>query len=394
MKAHHGALALLFSFACTSTNSGGGTNSGGTTGSDGGGATGGKTSSPDAAYVCPCPGGNCPTLEVLNQVLATPGGMGGWRPPVPSTVEGAVPFYSMQIGCGLRLVYEPGGTDAGYGYAFDLTTGALVGASVFNDVQFSGCGLFEYRWGDTSLFRMYLQGGMNCPDKVQCTANGDFSSYANWTCPSPSVDAGFDQAIDVARADAAKADRGTDASSTVVDTGSADHRRVDCTGTCTFTATYTLATDGFFAQLADSAILSPPQGYRHIGRFISDGGSISQIACAPTLPLCSAPGPVSVCDISQDLADSDVQQALAAPTPPFFGEDERGMDVNALSFMRDDGHGFLVGRTPCTTAACRAIPSGIARLVADLHALDAAAILSTECQSLDVSLNVAGKIGI
>jgi hypothetical protein len=178
MKAHHGVLALLFSFACSSTHSGK------IAGSDGGGATDGKTPSSDAAYVCPCPGGSCPTLEVLDQVLATPGGPGlATRPPVPSTVEGAVPFSRMQIGCGLRLVYQEGGTAAGYGYAFDLTTGSLVGASVFNDVAFSGCSLSEYRWGDTSLFRTYLQGGMNCPDQVQCVANGDPAVYANWTCP-------------------------------------------------------------------------------------------------------------------------------------------------------------------------------------------------------------------
>jgi hypothetical protein len=193
MKARREALALLFSFACTAANAGCGTNADNFTGSDGGGATDGKTSSPDMAYVCPCPGGNCPTLEVLNQVLATPGGPGvGTRPPVPSTAESAVPFLKMQMGCGLRLMYEEGGTNSGYGYAFDLTTGALVGASVFNDVQFSGCSSFEYGWGDTSLFRTYLQGGMNCPDKVQCTASGDPSVYANWTCPSSSTDAGSD----------------------------------------------------------------------------------------------------------------------------------------------------------------------------------------------------------
>jgi hypothetical protein len=100
MTAHHGVLALLFSFACSSTHSGK------ITGSDGGRATDGKTSSPDAAYVCPCSGGSCPTLEVLDQVLATPGGPGlATRPPVPSTVEGGVPFSRMQSGCGLRLVY-------------------------------------------------------------------------------------------------------------------------------------------------------------------------------------------------------------------------------------------------------------------------------------------------
>lgn len=183
------------------------------------------------------------------------------------------------------------------------------------------------------------------------------------------------------------------------DGGSIDQRRVDCTGSCAFAATYTVATDGFFAQHRDRAVLSPPLEYRHrYGIPSADGGP--NLECAPALPTCSDQGPVSACSISQDLADPDVQQALAQATAPFFGCDCRSGDANVFSFMRDDGHGFLVGSPDTTSLSCPlsgcrvtipVIPSGIARLMADLYSLDAAVILSAECLNLNVRLLVAGS---
>jgi hypothetical protein len=61
--------------------------------------------------------------------------------------------------------------------------------------------------------------------------------------------------------------------------------------------------------------------------------------------------------------------------------------------MRDDGHGFLVGQGTCASGdkSCVPVPPAIARLKADLQALDGALILSPECTALSVQLRTAGN---
>ena len=172
------------------------------------------------------------------------------------------------------------------------------------------------------------------------------------------------------------------------DTGGASARKVDCSGACTLTATYTVSTDGFFAGSTDKAVLAPPQAYQHLAYTYADAGG--SVMCAPAIASCSEGGPTSSCDIAQDLADPVVQAALAQSTPPFFGEDTRGMDGNAFSFKRDDGHGFEEEDGACVSAGCVPVPAAIARLKSDLQKLDGAAIVSPECTALNVHLVTAG----
>jgi hypothetical protein len=158
-----------------------------------------------------------------------------------------------------------------------------------------------------------------------------------------------------------------------------------------FEASYTISTDGFFASSRDRALIAPPLGYKHQAYVRGDGSTLSPVECAPALPACAAGGPVSACDIAQDLADPDVQAAFAQSTPPFFNEDSRGMDGEAFKLARADGRGFEMSRQPCTRDGCRPAPAGVQRLVDDLGRLDAAMILAPECQALNVPLQQAGK---
>ncbi|HXU82798.1 MAG TPA: hypothetical protein VN914_15465 [Polyangia bacterium] len=164
----------------------------------------------------------------------------------------------------------------------------------------------------------------------------------------------------------------------------ADPRVVNCQGACTVQASYTISTDGFFAGDRDRAFLEPPQVFRHR----APGTPV--VACAPQIPPCMLGGPVSMCDIGQDLLDDDVTGALAQARPPFFNEDLRGIDGEAFSFMRADGHGFEMSNRPCESKGCRPVPPGIQRLVNDLMLLDKAVIQTPECQALNVPLSVAG----
>jgi hypothetical protein len=169
-------------------------------------------------------------------------------------------------------------------------------------------------------------------------------------------------------------------------------RLVNCTGDCTFTATYTISTDGFFANSADKAVLSPAQAYQHLAYHYQDAGTLQSTSCAPAIPPCTGGDPVSACDIAQDLADPVVQAALAQATLPFYGRDDRPTDGTAFSFKRDDGHGFEVGAGSCGSAsACTPVPAAIARLKADLQKLDGALILTAECAALNAQLHVAGS---
>lgn len=175
---------------------------------------------------------------------------------------------------------------------------------------------------------------------------------------------------------------------------SALDRKVDCSGDCLFSEPYTIGTSGYFASNADTFYLAPTQGYMHSVLVIADGGTTAQVlSCGPAIPPCGGDaGVMSACDIAQDLADPVVQSALAQSSPVFFGADTRGTDGNAFKFSRSDGHGFLVGDGVCssTDKNC-AVPPAIARLKADLQALDGELIASPECQALGVRLKVAGN---
>ena len=138
------------------------------------------------------------------------------------------------------------------------------------------------------------------------------------------------------------------------DSDSATTRKVECSGNCAFTATYTVSTYGFFANTADKAVLSPAQAYEHLAYFYADASTttIASVMCTPTIPPCAEGGPVSACDIAQDLDDPVVQAALAQASPPFFGPNTRGTDGNAFTFMRADGHGFMEEDGACVSSTC------------------------------------------
>jgi hypothetical protein len=54
-----------------------------------------------------------------------------------------------------------------------------------------------------------------------------------------------------------------------------------------------------------------------------------------------------------------------------------------FQFVGLDGHGFLVGGTcPSTDATCVPPPDGVARLVADLRALDDQQLMDPACAAL------------
>ncbi len=176
------------------------------------------------------------------------------------------------------------------------------------------------------------------------------------------------------------------------DTSAATARKVDCSGACTFTATYTVSTDGFFSTATDKAVLSPPQAYQHLAYSSPDGGGmLRSVMCAPAIAPCANGGPISACDIAQDLADPVVQTAFAQSTPPFFGENTRGTDGDAFSFKRDDGRGFEEEDGACVSAGCVPVPAAIARLKSDLQKLDRASIVSPECTALNVHLLTVGN---
>ena len=86
--------------------------------------------------------------------------------------------------------------------------------------------------------------------------------------------------------------------------------------------------------------------------------------------------------IKNDLADADVQAALAMPTPPLYGGDTRPVDGTIFQFLRDDGRGFLMGRACGGATGCIDIPAGIAKLVADLRLLDTRQLMDPSCASL------------
>ena len=86
--------------------------------------------------------------------------------------------------------------------------------------------------------------------------------------------------------------------------------------------------------------------------------------------------------------DADVQDALSKPADPsmplIFGRDNRPVDSPIFRFSRGDGREFFVGG-PCPTGSatsCKAIPAGIARLEAELRALDQQQLADASCAAL------------
>jgi hypothetical protein len=102
----------------------------------------------------------------------------------------------------------------------------------------------------------------------------------------------------------------------------------------------------------------------------------------PAFPACGDPALIDISDIVRHLSDPDVVQAMAMATPPLYGQDERPGDGTMFQVLRGDGHGFLAGADCDTGEFCHGhVPAGIARLVADLKALDQHQLAAPTCAS-------------
>ena len=111
------------------------------------------------------------------------------------------------------------------------------------------------------------------------------------------------------------------------------------------------------------------------------------ISCNPPFPACGDAAALDVSDIMADILDPVVQKYLTSDPaqPPFLGFDLRPVDGTAFSFLRGDGHGFLVGQACGMSSSgsnCVPIPVAIDKLVKDLRALDEQQVRSSTCAAL------------
>ena len=85
---------------------------------------------------------------------------------------------------------------------------------------------------------------------------------------------------------------------------------------CTFDTTYRYGETGGNAIYEDQITLAPPASFTHLRKASARAGQ-PDLSCAPALPACGTAA-VDAADILRDLADADVQKALAASTPPIY----------------------------------------------------------------------------
>jgi hypothetical protein len=153
------------------------------------------------------------------------------------------------------------------------------------------------------------------------------------------------------------------------------------TPVCSFDTTYRFGMTGGHVIYEDRVTLSPPASYQHAR--IPVATDPPSLQCSPALPACNATDLIDVADVMRDIADADVQKALAMTTPPLYGVDSRPFDGSIFSFQRSDGRGFLAGsQCPNTSSSCIPLPAGITRLVATLRALDEQQLKDPSCAAL------------
>ncbi len=185
--------------------------------------------------------------------------------------------------------------------------------------------------------------------------------------------------VDVTDA-AASADGGGDASLEASGDAAATDVTVDAAPACALDATYVFGGDGGLVVQRDESRLTPPASYERVRQTVTTDATLS---CAPTLPSCGDATRIDASDIVRDLADAEVQAALSAPTPPVYGFDTRPGDGVIFKFQRADGRGFFAGADCDAGSFCHgAVPAGIARLEADLKALDTQQLADPSCAAL------------
>lgn len=171
-------------------------------------------------------------------------------------------------------------------------------------------------------------------------------------------------------------DAATDSSAMPPDAASVDGGPV----ICAFDATYTYGPNGGLVVSTVQSALTPPAKYQHTTTFVHVADPPGPLSCAPALPACGDSARIDVSEIARDLADPDVVSAMAMGTPPLYGQDSRPTDGTMFQILRGDGHGFLAGPTCYVAESCYGpVPSGIARLVADLQALDQQQLADPSC---------------
>jgi hypothetical protein len=147
--------------------------------------------------------------------------------------------------------------------------------------------------------------------------------------------------------------------------------------TCSLDAVYVYGDTGGLVRYSDQVTLTPPASYVFV-RTGTTGGS-----CGPAFPACGQPGEIDVSDVMNDIADPTVRLLLSLtvgqPTPTLLGFDSRPVDGSVFAFKRGDGAGFLVGQPCGGQTGCTAIPAAVAKLVADLRALDQLQLKDPSC---------------
>lgn len=142
---------------------------------------------------------------------------------------------------------------------------------------------------------------------------------------------------------------------------------------CVLDDTYTFSVFYGLVPRSEIGTLSPSGHFNFQRRVASGipGNTPDMRSCTPTLPACGTAAGVDIADIAADLADPDVQAALAQPLPPTYGQ-RNIADATSFSVRRSDGRGFsIVVGFECVTpsAQCVPTPPGVRRLVDDLRVL-------------------------
>jgi hypothetical protein len=155
----------------------------------------------------------------------------------------------------------------------------------------------------------------------------------------------------------------------------------DASVSCTLSHTFIFGSGGGFINSQTTAQLSPTSGFQITTT--QGGPQPTETSCMPPLPACGDANAIDLADIVADLAHADVVAALATTNAPLFGA--AVLDAGVFLVTRDDGKSFSVAPGDCGTTLppdCVPTPAGVAQLVADLSALEAAGVADAACAGL------------
>lgn len=180
--------------------------------------------------------------------------------------------------------------------------------------------------------------------------------------------------------DAGTSDAGTRDTGTVSDAAPGG----DAASSCDFASSYEYGRIGGFVAWNARSYLSPGNHYRYVRTPVRGAGT--EASCAPVMPACGALDVITAYDIeAHDLTNADVRAAMAEPSPPLFGYDQRPVDGQVFEFKTSAGASFLIGADCAGRADCRAIPAGVKQLRDRLLALDAQQLAAPACKAAGLS---------